>query len=307
MSGGVNEEEFADWSKDIVHVEGDLDEKHVKAIEVPLLNTIYYSLLEWKVSELKETSGNRDVNNGGTSASVTAASAIAALQEASGKTSRDFIKTTYDAYEQIVKLVIELIRQFYTEKRKFRITGMNGDIQFVRFSNENIAANPQMMTDEDGNEIEGAAEEIRVPDFDIEVTAQKNIAYTKAAQNELALQFYNAGFFNPQLSDQALAAVSMMDFDHKDDVVAKIGENRTLYDQVMQLQQLSVALLSEINPQKATELAQSFGVNNIAGAVGGSVNASAVNQQNDETSERIGGETAVVKKARERTRSSTQT
>lgn len=303
MSGGINEEEFADWSNDIVHVEGDLDEKHVKAIEVPLLNSIYYSLLEWKVSEIKETSGNRDVNNGGTSASVTAASAIAALQEASGKTSRDFIKTTYDAYEQVVKLVIELIRQFYTEKRKFRIIGTSGAMQFVDYSNENIAPNPQPMTDADGNIIPGADDEIRLPDFDIEVTAQKNIAYTKAAQNELALQFYNAGFFNPQLSDQALATVAMMDFDHKDEVVSKISENRTLYDQVMQLQQLSVALLSEINPQRAAELAQSFGVNIPSGGV---ANPSAVSGQSDETSEKIGGENSTVAKARDRTRNSTQ-
>ena len=305
MSGGVNEEEFADWDKDIVHVEGDLDEKHVKAIEVPLLNSIYYSLLEWKVSEIKETSGNRDVNNGGTSASVTAASAIAALQEASGKTSRDFIKTTYDAYEQIVKIVIELIRQFYTETRKFRIVGTSGAMQFVDYSNANIAPNPQPMTDEDGNIIPGAVDEIRLPDFDIEVTAQKNIAYTKAAQNELALQFYNAGFFNPQLSDQALATVAMMDFDHKDDVISKISENRTLYDQVMQLQQLSVTLLSEINPQKAAELAQSFGMD-VPAVSGGTINPSAVSEQNDETSEDIGGESSGVAKARERTRNSTQ-
>lgn len=305
MSGGVNEEEFADWDKDIVHVEGDLDEKHVKAIEVPLLNSIYYSLLEWKVSEIKETSGNRDVNNGGTSASVTAASAIAALQEASGKTSRDFIKTTYDAYEQIVKIVIELIRQFYTETRKFRIVGTSGAMQFVDYSNANIAPNPQPMTDADGNVIPGAEDEIRLPDFDIEVTAQKNIAYTKAAQNELALQFYNAGFFNPQLSDQALATVAMMDFDHKDDVISKISENRTLYDQVMQLQQLSVTLLSEINPQKAAELAQSFGMD-VPASTGGAINPSAVSGQGDETSENIGGESSGVANARERTRNSTQ-
>lgn len=305
MSGGVNEEEFADWDKDIVHVEGDLDEKHVKAIEVPLLNSIYYSLLEWKVSEIKETSGNRDVNNGGTSASVTAASAIAALQEASGKTSRDFIKTTYDAYEQIVKIVIELIRQFYTETRKFRIVGTSGAMQFVNYSNANIAPNPQPMTDADGNVIPGAEDEIRLPDFDIEVTAQKNIAYTKAAQNELALQFYNAGFFNPQLSDQALATVAMMDFDHKDDVISKISENRTLYDQVMQLQQLSVTLLSEINPQKAAELAQSFGMD-VPASTGGAINPSAVSGQGDETSENIGGESSGVANARERTRNSTQ-
>ena len=161
------------------------------------------------------------------------------------------------------------------------------------------------MTDEDGNIIPGAVDEIRLPDFDIEVTAQKNIAYTKAAQNELALQFYNAGFFNPQLSDQALATVAMMDFDHKDDVISKISENRTLYDQVMQLQQLSVTLLSEINPQKAAELAQSFGMD-VPAVSGGTINPSAVSEQNDETSEDIGGASSGAAEGRERQRNSTQ-
>ena len=161
------------------------------------------------------------------------------------------------------------------------------------------------MTDEDGNVIPGAEDEIRLPDFDIEVTAQKNIAYTKAAQNELALQFYNAGFFNPQLSDQALATVAMMDFDHKDDVISKISENRTLYDQVMQLQQLSVTLLSEINPQKAAELAQSFGME-MPSVSGGAINPSSVSGHGDETSENVGGESSGVANARERTRNSTQ-
>ena len=79
-----------------------------------------------KVDELKETSGNRDFSQGGTASGITAASAIAALQEAGSKLSRDMIKESYRAYKQVCEMCIELIRQFYSEERKFRITGKQG-------------------------------------------------------------------------------------------------------------------------------------------------------------------------------------
>jgi len=248
MSGGINEEEFADWNNDIVHVEGDLDEKHIKPIDVPALSGIYVSILNNKIDELKETSGNRDVNNGSTSASVTAASAIAALQEASGKTSRDFMKNTYNAYARIVKLIIGLIRQFYTDERRFRIIGENGRMNFVRYSAAELSGYSVYLPD--GTEIG-----YRVPEFDIEVSAQKNTAYTKTAQNELALQFYNAGFFDPARADQALAAVEMMDFARKDSVLMKISENKLIADKAEQYRAAAMALALKYEPEFAAELA----------------------------------------------------
>ena len=81
-----------------------------------------------------------------------------------------------------------------------------------------------------------------LPEFDIEVAAQKASPYSKAAQNELALQLYSAGFFNPQNTDQSLACLNIMDFDHKSDVINQIKKNGTLLDALqqaqMQLQQL---------------------------------------------------------------------
>lgn len=247
LSGGINEDEFADWSTDIVHVEGDLDEKHVKPIETPALSGVYVGILNNKIEELKETSGNRDVNNGSTSASVTAASAIAALQEASGKTSRDFMKSTYNAYAQIIKLVIGLIRQFYTSERQFRILGENGSMNFISYSNRYLSGNKIYLPD--GTEIGR-----RIPEFDIEVSAQKNTAYTKAAQNELALQFYNAGFFDPAKADQALSAVGMMDFARKDSVIMKISENRLMSDKAEQYKSIAIALAAKYEPETAAAL-----------------------------------------------------
>lgn len=247
LSGGINEDEFADWSADIVHVEGDLDEKHVKPIETPALSGVYVGILNNKIEELKETSGNRDVNNGSTSSSVTAAAAIAALQEASGKTSRDFMKSTYNAYSRIIKLVIGLIRQFYTSERQFRILGDNGAMSFITYSNRCLSGNKIYLPD--GTEIGS-----RIPEFDIEVSAQKNTAYTKAAQNELALQFYNAGFFDPAKADQALSAVGMMDFARKDSVIMRISENRLLADRAEQYKSVAIALAAKYEPDTAAAL-----------------------------------------------------
>ena len=63
---------------------------------------------------------------------------------------------------------------------------------------------------------------MRLPVFDIKVNPQKASPYSKMAQNELALQFYQAGFFSPQMADQALMAMSMMEFEGKDELLRKI-------------------------------------------------------------------------------------
>lgn len=52
------------------------------------MSDIYVSVLNSKIQELRETSGNNEASTGNTPSGVTAASAIAALQEAPGKTSR---------------------------------------------------------------------------------------------------------------------------------------------------------------------------------------------------------------------------
>lgn len=226
---GINTEDLGDLSQTFIRVSGSLDENNLKPIEVRELNGNYLSVLQYKVEELKETSGNRDFSQGATTSGVTAASAIAALQEAGSKTSRDAIKNTYTAYSNIIKLVIELIRQFYSAPRVFRITGQDGMIKFVEFNNAGMGV--QLANDFDlgiGN---------RMPVFDIKVSAQKASPFSRISQNEFAKELYNLGFFNPNLADQALAAVEMMDFDGKDEVKKRIQNNGTMWQQIQAMQQ----------------------------------------------------------------------
>jgi hypothetical protein len=228
--GTINEKEFADISQDFVHVEGgQLGDDSIRPIEGKPLQSVYYEVLQGKIEELKETCGNRDVNTGGRPTGVTAASAVAALQEAGSKLSRANSRQAYRAYAGMVTMIIELIRQFYQVPRMFRIVGVNGAAEYVSYDNRRMQAQPFAMQ----FGIPELEAQLRTPTFDVEVSAQRASAYSKLSQNELALQFYGAGLFNPAMADQALLCLDMMDFDRKDDIRQKVAQNGMMYQQAM--------------------------------------------------------------------------
>ena len=248
--GAVNEQEYADWTKDFVHYHGSGDPRdNVIPIEIPELSDIYVTVRSLKIDELKETSGNRDFSQGGTSSGVTAASAIAALQEAGSKLSRDMIKSSYRAFGQVNYLCIELMRQFYQEARWFRVVGKMGEMKFMQFSGQRIAAKPQ------GSDF-GMDMGYRVPIFDIKVTSQKSSPFSTVAQNERAKEMYGMGFFRPDLADQALAALEMMQFEGIESVRERISQNQTLYQQVQQMTQLLLVMAAELDTMKGSNYTQ---------------------------------------------------
>ena len=236
--GGINEQELLDVNRPVVHVTGNLGEDAVRALDYNALPGNYIEMLQETVQELRETSGNTETATGSTSAGVTAASAIAALQEASGKGSRDSTRSGYRAYREIVLLCIELIRQFYDAPRRFRITGQDGQEQFVSYDNSGLRPQPQ-------GEAYGVDLGYRVPEFDISVQAQKQTTYTAIAQNELALQFYQLGFFDPAQTDRSLMCLDMMDFRGKEELTQKIRAMGGLYDKLQMVLQYAATLAQQ--------------------------------------------------------------
>ena len=85
-AAGVNEEELADFSRDIVHVVGRLGDDSFRPLQTTGLQGNSLSYRNSRIEELKEISGNRDMTQGGTAGGVTAASAIAALWTTSSLT-----------------------------------------------------------------------------------------------------------------------------------------------------------------------------------------------------------------------------
>ena len=225
----VNPEDFADWSKPFVRVEGELTDTRIREIEIAPPSPIYQNVMQMKIEEMKDTAANRDVNSGGTTSGLTAASAIAALQEAGNKVSRDMIAASYRSYVGIIQLVVELIRQFYDVSRSFRITGEAG-YQYVDFNNLAIQAQVTGM-DSMGNPL------VREPVFDIDIRAQKKNPFSKMEENERAKELYSMGFFNPERAQEAMGALEMMDFEGIEKVRDYVRQGQTLLNIVQQLQQ----------------------------------------------------------------------
>ena len=195
------------------------------------LSAIYVNIAQLKIDEMRETAANRDVNSGSASG-VTAAAAIAALQEAGNKVSRDMISATFRAYVKVVTLVIELMRQFYDEERSFRITGGNqGGYRFVSLSNAALRDQPMAPA------YPGQEPLFRRPVFDIKVKAQKRSPYSRLEQNQMALELYQRGFFNPEKAQETVGALEMMEFEGVDKVRENVRQGQTLLNLCQQMSQ----------------------------------------------------------------------
>ena len=297
VDGAVNEEEFLDLKKPIVHVNSNLGEDSLRQIKFDSLDGIYVSLLDRTIQELRETSGNTETSTGNVQSGVTAASAIAALQEASGKGSRDSTLGSYRAYGEIVELCIELIRQFYDLPRKFRITGQHGSAVYISYTNSNLA--PQEL----GTEY-GVDAGFRRPVFDVKISAQKKNVYTKVSQNELALQLYKMGIFNPQMVDQALMALEMMDFDGKEALTQKIAQNGTIFQKLVQYMQMAIVLAQKAAPDMVQGLSQD--IMQTVGAAGIPAGGSSRLVESDHIAGLGKNEPSIVENARTRSGESTQ-
>lgn len=245
--GTINLEEYNDKSKKFVRVEGNIGEENLRPIDYKQLDSIYVNFLTQKIEELKYVTSNQDVNNGVAPSGVTAASAIAALQESQGKNARSTNKTFHRAFRDVCYQMVELIRQFYDVPRTFRINPDGMQEQFVPYSNVGLKPQQQMTMGMDMG--------LRLPEFDIDVTSEKANPYKKMEINELALSFYNAGFFNPQMTDQALACLGMMDFNKKDEVMQKISENGTLTEMLLMYQQMALQFANKISPELGQQVA----------------------------------------------------
>lgn len=226
-AAGINEQDLADPNKSIIKCAGMIDENNVRFVQPNANAEMYMKVIAQKVQQMKETSGNNDVMSDSTPSGITAASAIAAIQEEKGRTVRAAIKASYRTFARLSRCIIELIREFYDTPRTFRILGENAAQSYVTFSQKDMAAHPV-------ERLDGTLVNVE-PVFDIVVSAQRSSPYAAMAQNELALQFYRGGLFDPARADMAIATLEMMDFRDKDKIIQRVSQNGTLYQMVLTL------------------------------------------------------------------------
>ena len=231
-ASGFDPDDLRDWSKEVHRGENLNGVTWFPTAPLPgyLLN--YGQSIR---QSIREESGSNDFARGQTYGGVTAASAIAALQEAGSKLSRDMLKSAYRAFAKECYLIIDLMRQFYDEERIFRIIGETGRSEFVHFSGAALRA--QALPSVGGVELGS-----REPVFDIVVSAEKKSTFSRLSQNETAKECYQLGFFAPRNADAALAALEMMDFEGIEKVRQRVRQNGTLAQRLEQLQSQLVQL-----------------------------------------------------------------
>lgn len=234
----IDEKELLDTSKPILHVKGSIDERILREVPHKHLDGNYISLRDGMIQEMRETTGNTETSTGNTGSGVTAASAIAALQEASNKISDASISDSYNAFSEVMEQVVELIRQFYTFPRYARITGRGGGVDFAQISS--------------GDMMQGS----HSVQFDISVKATRMRGFDRVAHNELALQFYGLGFFDPARAEQALACIEMMDFPGKDSLVRRLSERAQERQKLIQYMQMALSYAQQVDPAAAQMIAQ---------------------------------------------------
>ena len=278
--GAVNENEYADWTRPFVHTNGNLGADSIAPIRVPALDSVYVAVLQNKIAEMKETAGNRDVMSGGTAGGVTAATAIAALQEAGGKLSRNMIDDGYEAFAEVLTLCIELVRQFYDMPRQFRLLGKKG-VEFADFDNRSLKPRALLMGG------------YRVPEFDLEVSAQNETPYKTMEYNQLALQLFQMGFFRSDMAEQALRCLELMEFKNKDALTEVIREGQKDAKQRAWLTEAlrkTVAMLDKVQGSRLAEaLERELADSEAAGSAGRVTvrKSSAVEQQRAKTQQAV--------------------
>ena len=216
--GAINEEEFKDWSKDIIHVEGSLDETHIKAFQAASISDFVLQHRLEKITELKEVIGNRDFQQGATSDGVTAASAIARLQQSGEKLSRAMIDDSFDAYAEIVAICIELMREFYTKEHIYRVLNTSGGYEFINFSN-NLMKKDALGFPESG---------LKRLEFDIEIIPERQSPSSREINNQLILELWRSGIFTNTDPDMAIMILESMNFDGKDRMIERLNKLRTM-------------------------------------------------------------------------------
>lgn len=214
----VNESELTDWNKDVVHA-ARVGDDVLRWMQPKPLSPYTMQLKVAKQNDIKEESGQNAFVRGDGGKSVTAASAIMALQEAGSKRSRAIISKLYDAFADVTDMVLKLISENYTEERTFTITEPSGKMR-------NATASAAMTKRADKVPIE----------FDISVHVQKQVPYKTVYNDEKLIQLLQMGVIPPKV------ALQMMQFDRKDEVVTAMAE----YDQEKQMIQILVEKLVEV-------------------------------------------------------------
>ncbi len=196
-ASGFDAEDLRDWSKEVHRGENLNGVTWFPTAPLPAYIMEYIDRIR---NSIREESGANDFSRGMVRGGVTAASAIAALQELSGKRSRMAARTVHAAFEAAVRQEIEVEREFSVFDR-FVLDASGETAAFTAFSGSMLSRETDLKN--------------RIPlEFRVSVKVQRENRFSVLANNELVLELVKLGMVAPDVG------LELMMFDGKEQAKA---------------------------------------------------------------------------------------
>jgi len=247
---------YHDETKELIAAEG-LQAKMLEPVPNPQLPQWVRDWYMIQTDELKTEIGQNEFSRGEAGKGITAATAISQLQEAGSKRSRLMTTQLYSGFKRLVNMVISRMVQFYTEDRTFYILGLNP--KEITINSAMFSENGEItveITKPDGV-VERVKEKRKRPfAWDVNVEAQRKPPHMRQQKNDLAIQLMQMS----QGQFTAEAAIAMMDFEGKDEVLAAMRKENAkdqliaeMQAQLEQMAQLLEATQAGVGVQQAAD------------------------------------------------------
>lgn len=172
---GVNENKFVAKPGIVQKVKNLFQGNPIKWLDPPNISTDAPRTVDKLIEVIERMAGIYDAQTGETPSGVTAAAAIQMLVDQGSIPIKGMQRNLHSAVKDVYELMIELIKEFYTEERYFRITEDDGEDAFLAFRGAQYA-------------------EI---DFDVQISAGSSTPTSKAYIAQLGADLFNAGVLLP--------------------------------------------------------------------------------------------------------------
>lgn len=229
---GIDKEALTDWNTDII--EGDTvvqGEDWNWLQNAPFNGMIAQQMLQFQ-SDLKQDSGTNQYTRGENISNYLSGKAVVALQEAGSKIAQMRTDTLNAGFKEIIKQVLWLMAQFYTNDRVMMITGRDGNHKQVVMNMARFF----------GLRSPGV---VPVPHYAVQVEINKRNPAQIEARNQMYMQAYTMAAQAQQFFPLS-ALFRLMNFDGRDRVLPVVEENERYQEQMQQLAQQNQELMAQM-------------------------------------------------------------
>lgn len=221
-NSGLDVREVSDWTKDVITGDS-IGEESVRFLQSAPLTSLAMQQMYQLQTDLKQDSGQNQFTRGETAGGVTAATAIASLQEAGGKQTRMRTQTLNQGFQRITEQVLWLVSEFYGEHRVQMITGKDGEYRQVDASSSRLM----------GHSKKGGV--VPPPPYTVRIQVQRLNPQAIQSQNELIMNAYTMAAQGGQPFPLSIL-FSLLTVDGKDRILPVL---QSLDAQMQQMQQMA--------------------------------------------------------------------